>query len=241
MYCYYIGKRTTRIPTMQRILIIEDESPMAEALSFSLEKEGYAVEVAADGKAGLDAFEQRGADLVLLDLMLPGVDGLEVCRRIRFSSAVPIIMLTARDTDIDEVVGLEMGADDYVTKPFNTRKLMARIKAALRRSDSAVKKPAEKLVLDRLAMDRDRHEVFLDGQPVHLTPIEYRILETLMVAGGNAVTREKLLEAAWQGEFFGSYKTLDVHVRRLRRKIEDDPANPSYITTVRGVGYRLGG
>jgi len=225
---------------VKRILIVEDESPMAEALSFSLEKEGYGVEIASDGRAGLEAFEERGADLVLLDLMLPGVDGLEVCRRIRSSSSVPIIMLTARDTDIDEVVGLEMGADDYVTKPFNTRKLMARIRAALRRSGTTPKVPAGRLEIDRLAMDRDRHEVFLDGNPVHLTPIEYRILETLMVAGGNAVSREKLLEAAWQGEFFGSYKTLDVHVRRLRRKIEEDPANPAYITTVRGVGYRLG-
>ncbi len=225
---------------MKRILIIEDESPMAEALRFSLEKEGYQAEIAADGNAGIRTFEETGADLVLLDLMLPGIDGLEVCRRIRSRSSVPIIMLTARDTDVDEVVGLEMGADDYVTKPFNTRKLLARIKAALRRIETSAAEPTGRMERGDLVMDRDRHEVFLGGKPVHLTPIEYRILEALMAAGGKALTREQLLETAWQGDFYGSYKTLDVHVRRLRSKIERDPGSPSYITTVRGVGYRFG-
>lgn len=231
-----------RLKDMKRILIIEDEAPMAQALSFSLGKEGYDVEIAYDGNEGIAAFDERGADLLLLDLMLPGLDGLEVCRRIRSKSAVPIIMLTARDTDIDEVVGLEMGADDYVTKPFNTRKLTARIKAALRRAQSAGEEPrGGRLERDGLTMDLDRHEVFHGKEPVHLTPIEFGILEALMASGGKAVTREKLLQTVWQGEFYGSYKTLDVHVRRLRSKIEEDPAAPSYITTVRGVGYRFGG
>ncbi|MBU4201505.1 MAG: response regulator transcription factor [Actinomycetia bacterium] len=224
---------------MKRILIIEDEPSMAEALKYTLEKEGYQVDVAGDGAEGLDRFQRAGADLILLDLMLPVVDGLEVCKRVRSASTVPILILTARDSDIDEVLGLELGADDYVTKPFNTRKLIARIKAVLRRGDSREEEERGLLEWGGITMDLEKHQVLLGGEIIHLTPLEYRILEALMRRPGKALPREFLLNAVWSGEFYGSPKTLDVHIRHLREKLEDDPASPRYIETVRGVGYRL--
>lgn len=222
---------------MKKILIIEDEPSMAEAIEYTLVREGYLVDIATDGGEGIERFNRDGADLVLLDLMLPVVDGLEVCKQIRSTSAVPILMLTAKDSDIDEVLGLEMGADDYVTKPFNTRKLVARIKAVLRRGGNR----EEERVLEcgGITMDTEKHQVSVEGEPVDLTPIEYRILEAFMRSRGKALSREFLLNRVWSGDFYGSPKTLDVHIRHLREKVEEDPACPLYIVTVRGMGYRL--
>jgi two-component system, OmpR family, response regulator RegX3 len=224
---------------MKKILIIEDEAPLAEALRYTLEKEGYRVAVECDGKSGLEQFLTDGADLVTLDLMLPGMDGLDVCRRIRAESMVPILMLTAKDSDLDEVLGLEMGADDYVTKPFDMRKLIARIKALLRRSmEEALPMIRDWLEYGDLVMDLQKHEVRVGGRSVHLTPTEYRVLELLMRRPGKVIVRETLLNQLWDG-YYGSSKTLDVHVRHLREKIEEDPSRPQYVKTVRGTGYRL--
>jgi two-component system response regulator RegX3 len=223
---------------MKRILIIEDEEPLAEALKYTLGKEGYQVEVALDGAEGLERFQTRDADLVLLDLMLPVMDGLEVCKRIRADSNVPIIMLTARDSDLDEVLGLEIGADDYVTKPFDMRKLIARVKALLRRTAVQEKETADRLEWAGIVMDLAKHEVRVNGRGVHLTTTEYRLLELLMRRPGRVLTREFVLGQVWDG-YYGSSKTLDVHVRHLREKIEEDPSRPVMIKTVRGAGYRL--
>jgi two-component system response regulator RegX3 len=224
---------------MKKILVIEDEAPLAEALKYTLEKEGYEVEVAGDGALGLERFQAGGVDLILLDLMLPTLDGLEVCKRIRASSFVPILILTAKDSDIDEVLGLELGADDYVTKPFNMRKLIARIKALLRRAESDSETRSGALEWGNISMDLEKHEAYLDGNPVYLTPLEFRLLELLMRKPGKALAREYLVNQVWEGGFYGSPKTLDVHIRHLRKKIEQDPAAPSYIKTVRGIGYKL--
>ena len=223
---------------MKKILVIEDEVPLAEALKYTLGKEGYEVEVADDGAVGLERFQAGGVDLILLDLMLPTLDGLEVCKRIRSSSFVPILILTAKDSDIDEVLGLELGADDYVTKPFNMRKLIARIKALLRRAESDNETPGA-LEWGRISMDLEKHEAYLNGNPVYLTPLEFRLLELLMRKPGKALAREYLVNQVWEGGFYGSPKTLDVHIRHLRKKIEQDPAAPTYIKTVRGIGYKL--
>jgi two-component system, OmpR family, response regulator RegX3 len=223
---------------MKKILIIEDEETLAEALKYTLGKEGYNVEVALDGAAGLEKYRVQGPDLVLLDLMLPGVDGLEVCKRIRAGSRVPILMLTAKDSDLDEVLGLEIGADDYVTKPFDTRRLIARIKALLRRSSAEEGSSGERLEWAGLVLDLDKHEVTVEGAAVHLTPTEYRLLEQFMRRPGKVLTREQLLDRLWDG-YYGSSKTLDVHIRHLREKIEADPSQPRLISTVRGAGYRL--
>lgn len=224
---------------MKRILIVEDESTLVEALKYTLEREGYLVDSAGDGVSGLEAFREVGADLVLLDLMLPEMDGLQVCRRIRAESAVPILMLTAKDSEIDEVLGLEMGADDYVTKPFNMRKLVARIRAILRRSEPGEGITAARAEWYGIRMDTDKHEVFLDGAVVELTPTEYRILELFMGSPEKVLTKEYILDRVWQGDFYGSAKTLNVHIRHLREKIEKDPARPDYVRTVRGMGYKL--
>lgn len=224
---------------MKRILIIEDEEPLVEALSYTLASEGFEVDSALDGPEGISKFERWRPDLILLDLMLPGIDGIEVCKRIRSVSSVPVLILTAKDSDIDEVLGLEMGADDYVTKPFHTRKLIARIKALLRRSEEGGKEEPRRMVCGELAMDLGKHMVFLRGDKAHLTPIEFRILETLMRHQGKVLPREQIVNEAWEGSFYGSYKTLDVHIRHIREKLEDDPANPIYIETVRGIGYRF--
>ncbi len=225
---------------MKRILIIEDEVPLAEALKYTLGKEGYDVELAHDGAEGLSRFEASGADLLLLDLMLPSMDGLEVCRRVRTSSAVPIIMLTAKDSRLDEILGLEIGADDYVTKPFDTRTLLARIRTVLRRAGAARASSSGGAVAEYggISMDRERHEVAVRGRIVRLTPIEYGLLEVLIERPEKVVSRSQILQAVW-GEFYGSSKTLDVHIRHLREKIEIDPACPEHVKTVRGLGYKL--
>jgi len=224
---------------MKKILVIEDETPLAEALKYTLEKEGYEVEVTGDGALGLERFQAGGVNLILLDLMLPTLDGLEVCKRIRAASFVPILILTAKDSDIDEVLGLELGADDYVTKPFNMRKLIARIKALLRRAESDSETPSVALELGNISIDLEKHEAYVGGNAVHLTPLEFRLLELLMRKPGKALAREYLMNQAWEGGFYGSPKTLDVHIRHLRKKIELDPADPCYIKTVRGIGYKL--
>ncbi len=221
---------------MKKILMIEDEAPLTEALSYTLGREGYEVEVSHDGASGLEAFEKGGADLILLDLMLPGIDGLEVCRRVRSRSSVPILILTAKDEDIDEVLGLEMGADDYVTKPFNTRKLIARIKAILRRAEGQPEGEARSFGFGDVIIDLEGHEVSKGGRAVHLTPLEYGVLAR---RPGKAISRAAILSGVWPDGFYGSDKTLDVHVRHLREKIEDDPSRPRYLKTVRGTGYRL--
>jgi two-component system response regulator RegX3 len=224
---------------MKRILIIEDEAPLAEALKYTLEKEGYEVEIAGDGALGLERFQTGGADLIVLDLMLPTLDGLEVCKRIRTKSSVPILILTAKDSDIDEVLGLELGADDYVTKPFNMRKLIARIKALLRRAEGEDLVSRRTIVCGDITIDLEKHEASLNGNPVHLTPLEFRLLELLMRRPGKALAREYLMNQVWEGDFYGSTKTLDVHIRHLRTKFEQDPGDPRYIKTVRGIGYKL--
>ena len=224
---------------MKKILIIEDEEPLAQALKYTLGREGYDVDIAADGAVGLEKFDRSPVDLVLLDLMLPEVDGLEVCRRIRARSAVPILMLTAKDSDIDEVLGLELGADDYITKPFNMHNLIARMKAVLRRAEGDQGVEPRHLEWGRLEMDLEKHEVVLDREAVHLTPTEYRILELFMLHPQKALTREQLVNRVWEDGFYGSPKTLDVHIRHLREKIEVDPAMPDYIRTVSGTGYKL--
>ncbi len=225
---------------MKKVLIIEDERPLAEAVEFSLEKEGYKVDIALDGETGWKMYESGTYDLILLDLMLPGMDGVEICRRIRQQDATPVIMLTAKDSDVDKILGLEMGADDYVTKPFNMRELVARIRAVLRRVDtSQEERTVKRLEAGSIVLDEERHEVAVGGVVVEMPLMEYRLLELFMRNPGKALAREYLLNKAWEGDFYGQTKTLDVHIRRLREKIEKDPANPEHIITVRGVGYRF--
>ncbi len=226
---------------MTRVLVVEDEESFSEALSYLLRREGYEVEVADTGPDALAAFERAGADLVLLDLMLPGLSGTEVCRELRARSHVPIIMVTARDAEIDKVVGLELGADDYVTKPFSSRELVARIRAVLRR-----RAEPEELLLDvveagPVRMDVERHVVSVDGSPVQLPLKEFDLLELLLRNAGRVLTRGQLIDRVWGADYVGDTKTLDVHVKRLRAKIEPDPATPKYLVTVRGLGYKFEG
>ncbi|HEY5493221.1 MAG TPA: response regulator transcription factor [Candidatus Anoxymicrobiaceae bacterium] len=223
---------------MKKILIIEDEVPLAEALKYTLGKEGYGVGIAHDGAAGLEMFRRDGADLLILDLMLPSMDGLEICRRIRADSTVPIIMVTAKDSEMDEIVGLEIGADDYVTKPFNMRTLITRVRAVLRRQEKHEPLADERIACGDIIMDGGRHEVTVRGAPVQLTPTEYGVLELLIKKQDKVVSRRQILNSVW-GDYYGSGKTLDVHVRHLREKIEEDPARPSRLLTVRGAGYKL--
>ncbi|MBC7230390.1 MAG: response regulator transcription factor [Actinobacteria bacterium] len=227
---------------MKKILIIEDERPLAEAVEFSLEKEGYEVDIALDGEKGWAMFSGSDYDLILLDLMLPGLDGMEICRRVRGAGSTPVIMLTAKDADVDKILGLEMGADDYITKPFNMRELVARVRAVLRRAAGegvASTSRTKRLAAGDIVLDADRHEVTVGGKVVEMPLMEYRLLELFMRNPGKALGREYLLNKAWEGDFYGQTKTLDVHIRRLREKIEEDPANPRHIITVRGVGYRF--
>ena len=225
---------------MTRILVVEDESSFSEALEFLLGKEGFTVVTAATGTEALKKFDQGGIDLVLLDLMLPEISGTEVCRQIRSKSKVPIIMLTAKDSEVDKVVGLEIGADDYVTKPYSARELVARINAVLRRNggdglvgDSGV------LTVQSIRMDIDRHQVSINGIPASLPLKEFELLEFLMRNAGRVLTRMQLIDRVWGSDYVGDTKTLDVHVKRLRAKIEEDPANPKIIQTVRGLGYKM--
>jgi two-component system response regulator RegX3 len=225
---------------LTRLLVIEDEESFAEPLSYMLTREGFDVRVAATGPAGLDDFERHGADLVLLDLMLPGLPGTEVCRRLREHSDVPVIMLTARDSEIDKVVGLELGADDYVTKPFSARELVARIRAVLRRrSDAADVSETAIVEAGPVRLDADRHVVTVRGATVTLPLREFELLQMLLRNAGRVLTRNQLIDRLWGADYVGDTKTLDVHVKRLRGRIEQEPAIPRHLITVRGVGYKF--
>ena len=223
---------------MTRILIIEDEDSYREATAFMLRKEGFEVSEASDGARGIGEFERTGADLVLLDLMMPGMPGTEVCRQLRSRSNVPIIMVTARDSEIDKVVGLELGADDYVTKPFSHRELVARIRAVLRRGQDTDLLP-ELIEAGGVRMDVERHEVTVDGEPIKLALKEFELLELLLRNSGRVMTRGQLIDRIWGADYVGDTKTLDVHVKRLRAKIERDPSSPVLLVTVRGLGYKF--
>jgi two-component system response regulator RegX3 len=228
----------------QRILLVEDESSISEPLAFLLEREGYRVQVVADGAEAVRVFPDSGADLVLLDLMLPSLPGTEVCRSIRARSQVPIIMLTAKDSEIDIVVGLELGADDYITKPYSTRELLARVRAALRRVPSAEtdEDEYEEGVLEEhgVRLDAERHTVTVRGEEVAMPLREFELLELLMRHSGRVLTRGQLIDRVWGSDYYGDTKTLDVHVKRIRSRIEEQPKEPKLVTTVRGVGYRFG-
>jgi len=223
-----------------RILIVEDERSLSEPLEYLLAKEGYVVTIADDGTAAREEFERGGIDLVLLDLMLPGISGTEVCRRIRAVSQLPIIMLTAKDSEVDIVVGLELGADDYVTKPYSSRELLARVRAVLRRRVE----PAEELdpaivEVGPVSMDTDRHTVEVRGAEVPMPLKEFELLEVLLRNAGRVLTRGQLIDRVWGSDYFGDTKTLDVHIKRLRSKIEQTPSEPKLLVTVRGLGYRF--
>jgi two-component system response regulator RegX3 len=220
-------------------MVVEDEESFSEALAFMLQREGYEVEVAADGNLALEVYEQRGADLILLDLMLPGLSGLEVCRQIRTRSQVPIIMLTAKDGEIDKVVGLEIGADDYVTKPFSSRELLARVRSVLRRHGEPEELVASTVEAGPVRMDVDRHVVTVRGEQVAMPLKEFDLLELLVRNAGRVLTRAQLIDRVWGADYVGDTKTLDVHVKRLRAKVEPDPANPVHLVTVRGLGYKF--
>jgi two-component system response regulator RegX3 len=222
-----------------RILLVEDETALSEPLAFLLEREGYEIEVAADGRDAVAAFDRDGADLVLLDLMLPGIPGTEVCREIRTRSSVPIIMLTAKDSEVDIVVGLELGADDYITKPYSTRELLARIRAVLRRRVEALDYDEAVLEGGRVRMDVDRHTVEVEGSAVQMPLKEFELLELLMRNPGRVLTRGQLIDRVWGSDYFGDTKTLDVHIKRIRSKIEKVPSEPTMLVTVRGLGYRF--
>jgi two-component system response regulator RegX3 len=226
---------------MTKILVVEDEKSFSEPLAFLLGKEGYEVVVAADGNEALAKFDKSGADLVLLDLMLPGMSGTEVCRQIRTTSNVPIIMLTAKDDEVDKVVGLELGADDYVTKPYSARELLARVRAVLRRgADTGVDLDAGPLVqVGEIKLDVDRHIVTFKGENIGLPLKEFELLEFLMRNAGRVLTRIQIIDRIWGNDYVGDTKTLDVHIKRLRSKLEKDPANPELIQTVRGLGYKM--
>ena len=227
---------------MTRILLVEDEPDLADPLAYLLRREGYEVEICEDGPGALTAFRERGADIILLDLMLPGMAGTEVCRRVRQSSSVPIIMLTAKDSEVDIVVGLELGADDYITKPYSSRELLARMRAVLRRvgqADTGI----DESVLEggRVTLDIDRHTVSVDGSEINMPLKEFELLELLMRNAGRVLTRGQLIDRVWGSDYFGDTKTLDVHIKRIRSRIEQNPGEPVMLVTVRGLGYRFEG
>ncbi|KUI36312.1 XRE family transcriptional regulator [Mycobacterium sp. IS-1496] len=228
---------------MTSVLIVEDEESLADPLAFLLRKEGFETTVVADGPSALAEFDRSGADIVLLDLMLPGMSGTDVCKQLRARSSVPVIMVTARDSEIDKVVGLELGADDYVTKPYSARELIARIRAVLRRGvevdDPGI--PDGVLEAGPVRMDVERHVVSVNGEAITLPLKEFDLLEYLMRNSGRVLTRGQLIDRVWGADYVGDTKTLDVHVKRLRSKIEADPANPVHLVTVRGLGYKLEG
>ncbi len=223
---------------MTRVLVVEDEESFSDALSYMLRKEGYEVDIAETGPAALETYDRHGADIVLLDLMLPGLSGTEVCRALRFRGAVPIIMLTAKDAEIDKVVGLELGADDYVTKPYSARELLARIKAVLRRGQD-VEQVDDALEAGPVRMDVERHIVSVNGDAVSMPLKEFDLLEILLRNAGRVLTRGQLIDRVWGADYVGDTKTLDVHVKRLRAKLEPDPARPRHLMTVRGLGYKF--
>ncbi|MFE6645158.1 MULTISPECIES: response regulator transcription factor [Nocardioides] len=223
---------------MTRVLVVEDEASYSEALSYMLRKEGFEVAVAEDGTDALKEFDRNGADIVLLDLMLPGLSGTEVCRQIRATSSVPVIMVTAKDDEVDKVVGLELGADDYVTKPYSPRELVARIRAVLRRGTEPDTAPAT-LEAGPVRMDVERHVVTVDGNEQRLPLKEFELLEMFLRNPGRVLTRGQLIDRVWGSDYVGDTKTLDVHVKRLRAKLEPDPSEPKFLVTVRGLGYKL--
>jgi two-component system, OmpR family, response regulator RegX3 len=222
-----------------RVLVVEDEESISDPLAYLLRQEGFEVAVAATGPDGLAEFERGGADIVLLDLMLPGLPGTEVCRALRARSAVPVIMLTARDSEVDKVVGLELGADDYVTKPFSSRELVARVRAVLRRGGEPEEPAGTALEAGPVRMDVDRHVVTVGGEVVQLPLKEFELLEVLLRNAGRVLTRGQLIDRVWGADYVGDTKTLDVHVKRLRAKVEPDPGNPQHLVTVRGLGYKF--
>jgi two-component system response regulator RegX3 len=222
-----------------RILVVEDEESLADTVRYNLEREGYAVSLASNGRRALERFRSEPLALVILDLMLPEISGLDVCRAIRAESDVPIIMVTAKDSEADKVTGLELGADDYVTKPFSMRELISRVRANLRRATPKERSPEEVLSGGPVMMDVVRHEVAVDGEPVALPPKEFDLLEAFLRRKGRLLTREFLLEEVWGADYYGDTRTLDVHVKRLRRKLEADPGRPAHLLTVRGLGYKF--
>ena len=224
---------------MTKILVVEDEASFSEALAYVLGKEGFEVTVADTGDGAIAAFDKGGADLVLLDLMLPGLSGTEVCKQLRSRSDVPIIMLTAKDTEVDKVVGLELGADDYVTKPYSKAELIARIRAVLRRQGDTSNTTEGIITAGPVRIDVERHQVNINDQLVSLPLKEFELLEFLVRNSGRVLTRSQLIDRVWGSDYFGDTKTLDVHVKRLRAKIETDPANPVFIQTIRGLGYKF--
>ena len=226
---------------MTKVLIVEDEKSFSEPLAFLMGKEGYAVDVASDGNEALAKFDKSGADLILLDLMLPGIPGTEVCRQIRTKSNVPIIMLTAKDDEVDKVVGLELGADDYVTKPYSSRELLARVRAVLRRgSDFAAEEGlGSQVQVGQIKLDAESHLVTFNGEQISLPLKEFELLEFLMRNAGRVLTRVQLIDRIWGSDYVGDTKTLDVHIKRLRSKFEKDQANPELIQTIRGLGYKM--
>ncbi len=228
---------------MTSVLIVEDEESLADPLAFLLRKEGFEATVVTDGPSALAEFDRAGADIVLLDLMLPGMTGTDVCKQLRARSSVPVIMVTARDSEIDKVVGLELGADDYVTKPYSARELIARIRAVLRRGGEVDDATLGDGVLEAgpVRMDVERHVVSVNGEPITLPLKEFDLLEYLMRNSGRVLTRGQLIDRVWGADYVGDTKTLDVHVKRLRSKIESDPGSPVHLVTVRGLGYKLEG
>jgi two-component system response regulator RegX3 len=224
---------------MSKVLLIEDEESLAEAIEYQLAREGYDVSTVADGTSGLQRFKVEGADLVLLDLMLPGMSGEDICKEIRKTSSVPIIMLTAKDTELDKILGLELGADDYVTKPFSGRELLARMKAVLRRSSTESASADGVLEAGGIRLDPERFEVTVQGEPVHLPRKEFELLEILMEHPGKVLSRGTLIDRVWGSDYFGDSRTLDVHIKRLRAKCEPVPKEPRHLVTIRGLGYKF--
>jgi two-component system response regulator RegX3 len=223
-----------------RILVVEDEESFSDALSYVLTREGYDVAVAATGAEALDSYDRDGADLVLLDLMLPGLPGTEVCRQLRTRGNVPVIMLTAKDAEVDKVVGLELGADDYVTKPYSSRELVARIRAVLRRRDDGAEQLAPGIIeAGPVRIDVERHSVAVRGRPLQLPLKEFELLELLVRNAGRVLTRGQIIDRVWGLDYVGDTKTLDVHIKRLRSKVEPKPSAPRHIVTVRGLGYKF--
>ncbi|MCR2827918.1 response regulator transcription factor [Microbacterium sp. zg.Y909] len=225
---------------MTRVLIVEDEPDLADPLAYLLRREGFDVDIAEDGPTALRMYGAEGADIILLDLMLPGMPGTEVCRQIRSTSSVPIIMLTAKDAEVDIVVGLELGADDYVTKPYSSRQLLARMRAVLRRSAPSDDHLDERvLTAGRVTLDIDRHAVSVDGTEISMPLKEFELLEVLMRNAGRVLTRGQLIDRVWGSDYYGDTKTLDVHIKRIRSRIEKNPGEPVMLVTVRGLGYRF--
>lgn len=224
---------------MTRILVVEDEESLSDPLAFLLGREGFDVQVVDNGLDAVTEFERNGADLVLLDVMLPGQSGMEVCKQIRSSSVVPIIMLTAKDSEIDKVLGLELGADDYVTKPYSSRELIARVRAVLRRQGEVEEQDSGALEGGPVRMDIERHVVTVTGEPISMPLKEFELLEMLLRNAGRVMTRSQLIDRVWGADYVGDTKTLDVHIKRLRSKVEPDPSSPRYVVTVRGLGYKF--